>query len=598
MRNVTLLFFLLVFAGPAFSADYLFRDGRSDYSIVVSPDASASERTAAAELQYYVNQVGNVELPVVGSPQPGGRHVYVGYDEALGRLIHAERPADDDESFTYRTVGHDLFIYGGSQRGTMYGVFSFLEQRLGVRWYTSDFTRIPKLSKFKLGQLSHTEHPTIGYRFDYYYQAVRDRAWMAHNLLNTTHSVSDGKYGRFSSYWGSHTFGKLIPASDYFASHPEYFGVYKGKRSENTQLCLSNNEMCNELIRNLKKVISEKPGYWCYDVSQNDNSFPCECAECAELVRRYGGQSGAILWFVNKVAAEIGKAFPDVLIGTLAYRYTRQAPTSEIRPAANVVIRLCDIECCMAHPLNECEQNKAFWADLTAWKLKTGNICIWDYTTGFQHYLLPFPNFGVLAANFQFFSQNNAVGILELGSYDAPWSEFSELKQWMIAKLLWNPKQDTDSLASLFISDYYGAAARYVQRYYELCRKQVTDDTHFTIKVNWKANLYTDRFVADASKLLAKAASASSDDETRRRVDRLVAQIAYLQLRQHPTRSFTDGTAQKLVDIVRRDSTIVREHGYDIDKLIDETGYQRLIRMGALLFIAGVAAWPWRKRKS
>ena len=37
---------------------------------------------------------------------------------------------------------------------------------------------------------------------------------------------------------------------------------------------------------------------------------------------------------------------------TLAYRYTRQAPKT-IKPADNVIIRLCSIECCFSHPLAE-----------------------------------------------------------------------------------------------------------------------------------------------------------------------------------------------------------------------------------------------------
>jgi len=569
MRRIVSLSTLLIVCVWAYSGNYLFKDGSSDYSIVVSGAASATEQTAASEFQAYVERIGGVRLPIVSQPRSSGKHVFIGFDAAHGRLPRVVRPADDDESFVYRTLGDNLFIYGGKQRGTMYGVFAFLERELGVHWYTGEFTKIPRMKRFALRSADHAESPGIKYRVDYFYQTVRDKAWLAHNLLNANNTISSSKYGQLSACWGVHTFGQLIPPSVYFRSHPEYFAVYKGKRSDKTQLCLSNKSMCKELTANLRKVIRERPGFWCYDVSQNDNRNPCECSACAALVRKYGGHSGALLWFVNKVAAEIKTTHPDIYVSTLAYHYTRQAPTTgNIRPADNVVVRLCDIECCQAHPLDDCSENKQFLNDMNGWRRLTRNITIWDYTTGFRHYLMPFPNFDVLARNYRYFSRSGVMGVLELGSWNAPWSEFSELKAWMIAKLLWNPRQDADSLATLFINDYYGKAAPYVRKYYDLCRRQVTRDVHFTPSIEWDTKLYDDRFITDADQLLKKAVSACSDNVTLKRTNRLASQILYLQLRRHRLRSLGNGTAGRLKGILKSDSTLIGEHKGDVDKLM------------------------------
>jgi hypothetical protein len=274
------------------------------------------------------------------------------------------------------------------------------------------------------------------------------------------------------------------------------------------------------------------------------------------------------------VAKEVKKEFPDVLIGTFAYRYTRHAPTSKIRPAENVVIRLCNIECCMAHPLDQCPENKSFLKDMEDWKRLTKNIYIWDYTTGFLHYLLPFPNFHVLAGNYQYFHRNHVIGLMEEGAHNAPWSEFSELKQWLIAKLMWNPYQDVDSLMDIFVNGYYGKAAPHVRRYIDLCERQITEQTHYTIKIDWKSNLYDDKFVEEGTKVLQQAAKASlQDKEQQKRVQRLLAQLYYLKLRRSPVKSMTDGTKQALVDILHNDSTTVSERPRDIDMLLKEMGY-------------------------
>ncbi len=553
---------------PSIAGSFLFEEGKSDYSIVLSANASLTERTAANELQTIIKQMSGAMLPIVTNPS--GKSVYVGWNSKVGTV----RPDSTDESFTYLTIGEDLFIYGGSERGTMYGVFSFLERELGVCWYTSSYTRIPARKTFLLGRYNHTERPVTIRRLNFFYDALRNNDWLAHNLLNSQYVFNTTKYGQMTSYWGIHTFKTLINPSVYYKTHPEYFGVYKGRRSDKTQLCLSNKQMRKELTENLKTVIAQNPNCWCYDVSQNDNSWPCECMACERLVRKYGGQSGVMVWFVNLVAKEIKKIYPDKYIGTFAYRYTRQAPKSNIRPADNVVIRLCDIECCMAHPLEGCEQNSSFLNDMNDWRRICKNIYIWDYATGFLNYLLPFPNFGVLAANFRYFSRSNVIGIMEEGAHDAPWNEFSELKQWLVAKLMWNPNQDVDSLAEEFIIGYYGKAAPYVLQYYGMCKQLVTADTHFNIKVGWNDNLYTEKFISDGMLLMKEAIAVSGNDKMAlKRVRRIAAQLYYLKLRRNTTQSVVDGTLVKFKDILDKDKTIIAEHGYSLDKLLKDLAY-------------------------
>lgn len=569
MMRIHTIAFLLAISQTLMASNYLFNNGKSDYSIILTNDASESEKTAANELQQYLRQIGHVTLPIVTQAK-GHRSkcVYIGWTKQTG----LPKPSDVDEAYTYMTIGEDLHIFGGKARGTMYGVFSFLEHELGVHWYTSSCTKVPEMKQYQLNDMEHSEKPAIRQRLDFYYDALKHQDWCAHNLLNTQHKKSESPYGAMSAYWGIHTFHTLIPPSVYFKSHPEYFSLNKGKRSANAQLCLTNTDMLRELVKNLKNVIRKNPGYWCYDVSQNDNRQPCECTKCQRLVKKYGGQSGLIIWFVNQVAKDIENDFPDIFIGTLAYRYTRQAPQG-IKPRKNVVVRLCDIECCMAHALTECPQNKSFLDDMNKWKNIAPHIYIWDYTTGFLNYLLPFSNFHVLAKNYQLFQKSNVIGVLEEGAHDAPWSEFSELKQWLIAKLLWNPCLNVDSLATLFICDYYGKAAPYVNQYYQLCNRQVTADTHFTIKIGWENNLYSNTFISDGLEILLKGINASEDENMKKRCRRLAAQLYYLQLRRNNLKSVIDDTKRYFIEILQHDSTIIKEHGYTLEDMLKDLEY-------------------------
>ena len=565
-RHVMLL--MLALCQLVSASEDLFLNGKSGYSIVVQREASVSERTAAKEFQSVIRQISGALMPIVSDPVEKG--VYIGWTPQTG----APQPQSTDESFTYKTVGNSLYIYGGSERGSMYGVFRFLERELGVRWYTPSFTKITKRKHYALPALSHSEKPVVRQRFDFYYDALIHHDWAAHNLLNTQYLLAETPYGSMSSYWGIHTFEQLIPPDRYFRTHPEYFSVYKGRRSDKAQLCLSNRSMRRELTKNLLEAIAKNPGHWCYDLSQNDNPWPCECPACVRLTKQYGGHSGAMIWFVNQAAAEVRKKYPDIYIGTFAYKYTRQAPRSNIRPADNVVIRLCDIECCMAHPLEVCEQNRSFLNDMNDWRRITRNIYIWDYTTGFRHYLLPFPNFNVLAANFKYFARSNVIGILEEGVHNVPWGEFSELKQWIIAKLMWNPYQDTDSLASLFINDYYGKAAPYIRKYYELCQRQVSGDSHFSVKLDYNADIFSDRFIDEGTKLIEGALTAVAGNPAElKRTRRIAAQMYYLKLRRHTTASALNGTVTQLQHILKNDRTTIDEKGTTLDELLKDLHY-------------------------
>ena len=217
----------------------LFNDGESEYSIVLCDNASISEQTAAKELQGYLQQISGALLPLVNSNElaEGGKHIFVGFNEEYATKYGVELPSDSDEGYTYRTVGDNIWIYGGKNRGTMYGVYSFLENEFGVRWYTVDYTKIPTAKTWRVKELCHSEQPFIQYRFVQYFNADYGD-WQAHNKCNSATWVAENEYGGLTAYWEGHTFRLFITAEEYFEEHPEYFSLREGERRPNEQVCL------------------------------------------------------------------------------------------------------------------------------------------------------------------------------------------------------------------------------------------------------------------------------------------------------------------------------------------------------------------------
>ena len=153
------------------------------------------------------------------------------------------------------------------------------------------------------------------------------------------------------------------------------------------QLCLSNPEVLEELCKNLETKMKENPDKKIWSVSQNDNESSCQCENCRRLDSIYGGVSGTMIWFVNQVA----ERFPDKVISTLAYQQTRHAPKN-IKPAENVNIMLCSIECPRHRPISADSSEHSFQRDLADWTALTHNIFLWDYVVQFRNYMDPFPN--------------------------------------------------------------------------------------------------------------------------------------------------------------------------------------------------------------
>ncbi len=533
----------------------LFSDGKSDYRIALSVNASESEKWAANELQHWIKEISGVELPIQLTDQPyQGPQIVIGYNEVIKEKTGSVAPADLDESFRYCSSGSDILIYGGRMRGSMYGVMAFLENELGCRWYTTEVSIIPKRKELLFSWLDHSEKPGIRVRNDFYFEAF-DPTWAARNRMNGTLGFNESRPqpGGTENYWSVHTFYPLMPPAEFYDKHPEYYSLIEGKRiHERAQLCLTNPDVLKIITERIKKRMRESPEYLIYDVSQNDWHNPCQCDKCQEIVKKEGSESGLMIWFVNQVAEAVEKEFPDKFIGTLAYQYTRTPPKS-IRPRNNVVVRLCSIECCFAHDFKSCPENKSFLQDLKNWSALAPHMYIWDYVVNFSHYVMPYPNFRVLQPNIQTLRENNSIGIMEQAAYQSRGGEFSELKAYLISRLLWNPDCDAEKVINDFMYGYYGRAGKFVREYFDLVQNRVTAETHIHLGLNPDDKIFSDDFVNEAMTIFAEAAKVADNDEVLGRVEMASLPVLYLKCNRSPKLAKYDGTYDKFCMIAKRE---------------------------------------------
>ena len=453
-------------------------EGTSDYVIVVGDDAIAPERTAATELQSHLEAVTGVRLPIQSEQEAvsGTKRIVVG-PCATFRQAFPDIDLDSlgHDGIVMKSRGDTVYLAGGRPRGTLYAVYTFLEDVAGCRWWTPTENSMPVRPILRIPRLDTVYVPNIKYR-EAFYRGAFDGKFSVRNKCNGHHHRISPEYGGHYTILGwCHTFYRLLPPEKHFAEHPEWYSELDGKRvAQRAQLCLTNTEMRAEFVKNALEWIRQDPGAGIISISQNDCHGACQCADCRALEEREGSPSGPLIHFVNAVAEEIEKEFPEFWVETLAYTYTRKAP-KHVRPRENVVVRLCSIECSFSQPLGTGPQNRTFKRDIEAWSAIAHHLYIWDYVTNFSSYILPHPNLRVLAPNIRLFEQHKAIGLFEQGDSQCSCSDFPELRAWLIGHLMWDPSRDETALIDEFLDGYYGAASPPLRDYIQLIHDAVED---------------------------------------------------------------------------------------------------------------------------
>lgn len=535
----------------------LAKSGCSEWHIIMAHPAHETIKLAAHELHKFLMRLSGASLPTQTELQPVfAKEILVGRSS---RLVHYGIEIDWDrlgeEGYVMKTGESWLLLAGASPRGTLYAVYTFLEEVLGIRWLASDCTVIPSRDKLVFPAMDRVEKPAFESREAYWSDAF-DGDYAVRNRMNSNKAdISIRQGGRMKFYNFHHSFDELVNFRDYFDAHPEYFAEVDGKRlnGPRTQLCLTNPDVVRLATEKVRQWICENPDCRVFSVAQNDWYNYCTCEKCHAIDEAEGSPAGTMIQFVNQIAENIEKDYPHVLIHTFAYQYTRKAPKT-IRPRHNVIVRLCSIECCFSHPLDgkalapihpeahqhhngqcACEGERAFLDDLREWSKITKHLYVWDYVTEFREYLIPIPNFDVLQRNLQLFRDIGVAGIFEQGNFSqGGGGHLAELEAYLQAKLMWNPDCPIEVHMNDFLCGYYGeAAAPYVREYIELWQ-QAARPWHVGIFETVTAPYITDEVIRKATALIGEARWHTKDPVQHKRLDKLVLSMTYLTIERMP----------------------------------------------------------------
>lgn len=423
----------------------LVKDGKAVSRIVLS-EKSEINRQAADLLQDFVQRISGASLPIMEGKAKSGDVVIGGKSAEAG-----------EDGFTLCTEQNQLRITSGGDKGSIYGVVTLLEKYMGVSYYAYQAYTLTPSKTIILPEIHLSETPAFRYRQSFSY-GCDDPIYKMWFRLEEPNEV-------FIDNMWVHTFDRLMPSEVYGKEHPEYYSYINGEHrpGNHSQWCLTNPDVYDFVVKKLDSIFKANPDKKLISVSQNDgNNTFCTCENCRKVYEEEGSPAGAYIRFMNKLA----ERFPDKEISTLAYLFTMYPP-KKVKPLPNVNIMLCDIDCMREVPLTDNASGRDFVKALEGWSAISNNIFVWDYGINFDNMVSCFPNFHVLQKNIQLFKKNHVT--MHFSQVNgSKGTDFSEMRAYMIGKLMWDPYQNADSLMRSFMDGYYGAAAPYLYQYQKI----------------------------------------------------------------------------------------------------------------------------------
>jgi len=427
-------------------------NGESEFVIVRGENAADIEIKAAEELQSYLRQITGAELPIVTDSTPAAANeIVIGQTnrETDGQFDRAELSYD---GFIIKTDAGKLWLIGADGHGSLYAVYELLEAYLDCRFYSANFERVPERKTVALNIPEDKQVPVLETRYLLWADVTRNPDF-ALKIKNRTYSWAGGM---------CHTLPELAETGGGMDRDP----------------CLLLPETYDTVLKNVRAMLAAQPDARYISVSQSDD-IQCQCADCAASAQKLGW-SGHYLTFVNRIAEEIADEYPDVMVHTFAYQYTKEPPLTDIRPADNVMVQFCTISACFSHPMTEChvevgipaEEDDGTPGGYEKWLMEWSELCdylaIWDYTTDYSDFNIHYPNWAVLRDNVRLFADSNARYVMEQGAYQSTNGEFCELRSYLLARLLWDPYMSEEQYYAYmdeFLQDYYGPGWEYIREY-------------------------------------------------------------------------------------------------------------------------------------
>jgi len=535
----------------------LTENGQSCLGILPPEKATEMELLAVRELQTYLKRSTGADFRT--GPSTGGNII----------LRRSEALAPEESAISI--AGNDLILEGGDEWGVLYAVYCFLENQIGIRWFSPyGHEKVPSNPDLILHFPAYRQKPAYtdrGLIGSNYYKFPDSSMFFLRNRLNIDNALSNpvwpgSKPKTRMKGWHCHTLFTYIPPEkgetsrsskfmaekSYFKEHPEFFSMSeKGERVSTMQLCFSNPALREEFTRRFLEYAEKTGGDGVYSISAQDwpGAFCC-CPECRAMEKKYRCTAGPLLDFLLELCPKMKEKFPEAWISTLAYRKEQ----SEDPPVLLEGKKLPDNFLCVFAPIDDDfskpldhENNRSTLENLKKWTVLSSRLWVWYY---------PIVYGTVLPTGCMARSMKDTRLLYEAGARGTYFEHdsggifaglnFGDMMTWMFLKLFQDPFADVQTLRKEFCDFYYGAAADDMISYMDELDSLTEKEKTFR---NWDSGAISRIFTPDNllrwEMLFDKMETETyGDPETRKRVQdaRISLDLALLRHYKEAKKSF------------------------------------------------------------
>jgi hypothetical protein len=498
---------------------------------------------AAHDLQVYLEKMSGAEVPIVGDdqPTPAGTTILVGRS-SLTTAFDAEIPAGvtnlrEEEGYAILTDDTTLVLAGNDQgpyHGTEYAV-SFFLYSLGVRWYLpGEFGEvIPDHSTITVAPTREISRPDFKMRNWWTYWFAKDllgieTRWKIHNGMNVEKIVS----------WPDDSSVRSVLPPEEEKDNPEFAEVFAqdaAGRPYPYMPNLSSEQSVQYAAEVIKASFREHPDPNCDGPTTwgrtswgigADDGLPRDFSPGTEerhmnfpsMMGRFNdptGMSTTEEWmdWVQRVAAEVYKEFPDHIITTNGYA-NRDTPPIGLTPDPKIWIMFAAIFSDTYHAYD----NPRSWMTLRQYSMLKDWASMYDniYMYNYLYYNLagcgapPIPLARRHMHEMPMLKKLGLAGFADEGRTVA--GEAGVFPTYVRARLMWDADQDAQALMTEFFDDWYGPAAVPAQAFWDAMESAIEDTVFGGNEDHMLSLVYTPELIARLEVHLLEAERLAKDD--------------------------------------------------------------------------------------
>ena len=494
--------------------------GRTSYSAEVQVMRRTGHiivRHAAEELKYWLDTLTGASIPIVASGGAGRTGLFVGtnfaktlFPEDLAKLA----ASDAFDGFAVRARGNAIYIFGATAKGTLNGVYAFLENNSDLIWAHSfsDLGTVhtvnPNLNAVWADGIEIPGTIQRGYLGHYIEVDGRpSEIWMWQMRNRANFIVAPGPSPKLAEWgcWregGGHCLATSSPRQQTKEFFPWLRSKETGQRHQPralgcyvSQICMTQPDLpatyAEGLIEYFHRNAAENPGaplnafrLGIEDPGPNVEYGVCQCNRCllpinlpdgriipyGHAVSSYEGlkfRSTQFYLLLEYIARAMARETPDTRLSTYAYYFACEAPPFQtmVQPwlspyGGGGQLSHRDYR----HPIfwgeNRWGSNWRWWERVYAWSRQTDLTVMRDY-----HGLLtngrPFAEMvswdvrAMLPLGVKRFTNESALN-----------TAFLQMDFWVASRIYWNPEADVEALKKYYLRRTFREGAPEMERFF------------------------------------------------------------------------------------------------------------------------------------